>query len=82
MLISRNMIAKQAGKPRATSVLAQSGTEAQARELHARGVEGTSMIRTVDDYRAGLRDGREIWIDGDGVTNVTSNLRDAKRRRL
>lgn len=29
------------------------------------------MIRTGDDYRNGLRDGREIWIDGERVTDVT-----------
>src|SRR5713101_1548224 len=29
------------------------------------------MIRTGDEYRAGLRDGREIWIDGERVHDVT-----------
>jgi 4-hydroxyphenylacetate 3-monooxygenase len=29
------------------------------------------MIRTGDEYRAGLRDGREIWIDGERVPDVT-----------
>ncbi len=29
------------------------------------------MIRTAEAYRAGLRDGREIWIDGERVTDVT-----------
>jgi aromatic ring hydroxylase len=31
------------------------------------------MIRTGDEYRAGLRDGREIWIDGERVTDVTTH---------
>ena len=31
------------------------------------------MIRTGDEYRAGLRDGREIWIDGEHVPNVTAH---------
>ena len=30
------------------------------------------MIRTGEEYRAGLRDGREIWIDGERVTDVTA----------
>jgi 4-hydroxyphenylacetate 3-monooxygenase len=25
------------------------------------------MIRTGEEYRAGLRDGREVWIDGERV---------------
>jgi 4-hydroxyphenylacetate 3-monooxygenase len=29
------------------------------------------MLRTPDDYRAGLRDGREVWIDNERVTDVT-----------
>jgi aromatic ring hydroxylase len=29
------------------------------------------MIRTGEEYRAGLRDGREIWIDGERVHDVT-----------
>src|SRR6266550_2853750 len=29
------------------------------------------MIRTGEEYRAGLRDGREVWIDGDRVKDVT-----------
>ncbi|MFK8250835.1 4-hydroxyphenylacetate 3-hydroxylase family protein [Ancylobacter terrae] len=29
------------------------------------------MIRTGDEYREGLRDGREIWIDGERVKDVT-----------
>src|ERR1700730_1193603 len=29
------------------------------------------MIRTGDEYRAGLRDGREVWIDGERVKDVT-----------
>jgi 4-hydroxyphenylacetate 3-monooxygenase len=29
------------------------------------------MIRTGEEYRAGLRDGREVWIDGERVADVT-----------
>ena len=29
------------------------------------------MIRTGEEYRAGLRDGREVWIDGECVRDVT-----------
>ena len=29
------------------------------------------MIRTGEQYRAALRDGREIWIDGERVRDVT-----------
>ena len=29
------------------------------------------MIRTGEQYRNGLRDGREIWIDGERVKDVT-----------
>jgi 4-hydroxyphenylacetate 3-monooxygenase len=29
------------------------------------------MIWTSEQYRAGLRDGREIWIDGKRVRDVT-----------
>jgi 4-hydroxyphenylacetate 3-monooxygenase len=29
------------------------------------------MIRTGDEYRAGLQDGREVWIDGQRVKDVT-----------
>ena len=31
------------------------------------------MIRTGEQYRAGLRDGREIWIDGERVPDVTAH---------
>jgi len=31
------------------------------------------MIRTGEEYRAGLRDGREIWIDGDRVSDITAH---------
>ena len=31
------------------------------------------MIRTGDEYRAGLRDGREIWIDGKRVLDATAH---------
>src|SRR5439155_15336033 len=31
------------------------------------------MIRTGEEYRAGLRDGREIWIDGERVADVTAH---------
>jgi len=29
------------------------------------------MIRTGEEYRAGLRDAREIWIEGERVHDVT-----------
>ncbi len=43
------------------------------------------MIRTGEEYRAGLRDGREIWIDGERVADVTAHpafkpIVDAKAR--
>jgi 4-hydroxyphenylacetate 3-monooxygenase len=43
------------------------------------------MLRTGDEYRAGLRDGREIWIDGERVNDVTTHpafrpIVDAKAR--
>src|ERR1700691_677432 len=43
------------------------------------------MIRTGEDYRAGLRDGREVWIDGERVADVTAHpafrpIVDAKSR--
>jgi 4-hydroxyphenylacetate 3-monooxygenase len=31
------------------------------------------MIRTGDQYREGLRDGREVWIEGERVTDVTKH---------
>src|SRR5262245_51784878 len=31
------------------------------------------MIRTGMDYREGLRDGREVWIDGELVTDVSAH---------
>jgi 4-hydroxyphenylacetate 3-monooxygenase len=31
------------------------------------------MLRTGNDYREGLRDGREIWIDGEQVKDVTTH---------
>ena len=31
------------------------------------------MIRTADAYREGLRDGREVWIDNERVTDVTTH---------
>jgi 4-hydroxyphenylacetate 3-monooxygenase len=31
------------------------------------------MIRTGEEYRAGLRDGREIWIEGEPVCDVTAH---------
>ena len=31
------------------------------------------MIRTGNEYRAGLRDEREIWIDGEAVRDVTAH---------
>jgi hypothetical protein len=35
---------------------------------------GAEMIRTGEEYRAGLRDGREVWIDGERVADVTAHL--------
>ena len=32
------------------------------------------MIRTGEEYHAGLRDGREVWIDGERVQYVTVHL--------
>ena len=31
------------------------------------------MIRTGEQYRNGLRDGREVWIDGERVKDVTTH---------
>ena len=31
------------------------------------------MIRTGDEYRQGLRDGREVWVDGERVKDVTTH---------
>ena len=31
------------------------------------------MIRTGDEYRASLRDGREVWIAGERVDDVTTH---------
>jgi 4-hydroxyphenylacetate 3-monooxygenase len=31
------------------------------------------MIRTGEEYRQGLRDGREVWIDGERVSDVTTH---------
>ena len=31
------------------------------------------MIRTGEEYRTGLRDGREVWIDGERVGDVTAH---------
>ena len=31
------------------------------------------MIRTGEQYREGLRDGREIWIDGERVKDPTTH---------
>jgi len=31
------------------------------------------MIRTGEQYRAGLRDDREVWIDGERVKDVPSH---------
>lgn len=31
------------------------------------------MIRTGEEYRTGLRDGREVWIDGERVSDVTAH---------
>jgi aromatic ring hydroxylase len=31
------------------------------------------MLRTGNDYREGIRDGREIWMDGEKVKDVTTH---------
>ena len=31
------------------------------------------MIRTGDEYRESLRDGREVWIDGEKVADVATH---------
>jgi 4-hydroxyphenylacetate 3-monooxygenase len=31
------------------------------------------MIRTGDEYRASIRDGREVWIDGERAQDVTAH---------
>lgn len=31
------------------------------------------MIRTGEDYRAGIRDGREVWVEGERVKDVTAH---------
>lgn len=31
------------------------------------------MIRTGDDYRASIRDGREVWMNGERVADVTTH---------
>lgn len=31
------------------------------------------MIRTGDEYRDSIRDGREVWIDGERVEDVTTH---------
>ena len=31
------------------------------------------MIRTGDEYRESIRDGREVWIDGERVADVTTH---------
>src|ERR1700687_4144064 len=35
--------------------------------------EGSCMLRTGNDYRQSLRDGREVWIDGERVADVTTH---------
>src|SRR5262249_39636978 len=34
---------------------------------------GGPMIRTGDDYRESIRDGREIWMNGERIEDVTSH---------
>src|SRR5690349_10504828 len=34
---------------------------------------GGTMIRTGDEYRQSIRDGREVWIDGERVLDVTEH---------
>ena len=31
------------------------------------------MIRTGDEYRESIRDGREVWVDGEKVADVTKH---------
>ena len=31
------------------------------------------MLRTGEQYREGIRDGREVWIDGERVKDVTAH---------
>ena len=31
------------------------------------------MIRTGEEYKQGIRDGREVWIDGERVKDVTTH---------
>jgi len=31
------------------------------------------MIRSGDDYRASIRDGREVWMNGERITDVTAH---------
>ena len=31
------------------------------------------MLRTGDEYRESIRDGREVWIDGEKVLDVPSH---------
>src|SRR6476620_10299483 len=35
------------------------------------GYKGTAMIRTGEQYRDSIRDGREVWINGERVKDVT-----------
>src|SRR5690348_15201533 len=35
--------------------------------------KGTQMIRTGDEYRESIRDGRQVWIDGERVADVTTH---------
>ena len=41
----------------------------------ASSAETRAMIRTGEQYRDGLRDGREVWIDGERVKDVTTPSR-------
>jgi hypothetical protein len=58
--------------------LKQDGIAVVRRAHHAVGAkpitEGCSeMIRTGAQYREGLRDGREVWIDGERVKDIASH---------
>src|SRR3954462_7653491 len=51
------------------------GANAKRCDLGKTTVQGGSgsMIRTGDEYRDSIRDGREVWIDGERVADVTTH---------
>src|SRR5205085_2651123 len=81
-----------AGRRVATDFLAQTIVRmslTDASPAHDTGLpnpeEDARMIRTGDEYRASIRDGREVWIDGERVADVTAHpafkpIVDAKAR--